>query len=99
MDLLIHGLADTADVTLLEGQIRNAGIDYRRIPLPPQAVDGVIEYMRNQPSLIFLVAMPDDAIAKILVQEVMPRRAGRVPVPLVLIGNKPVSRKRNQSAA
>lgn len=99
IDLLIHGAVDTAKISLLENQIRAAGLDHQCIQLGMKPVDNIIDYICNHPSLIFLVAMPDDDAAKVLIEEVIPKRGGRIPVPLVLIENRSSARPAEQSAA
>lgn len=99
IDLLVHGTTDAEPITALEDQIRDAGVDCRRIQLGPVTVDNIAGYIRNHSSLIFMVAMPDDAVARVLMEEVIPKRSSRIPVPLVLIEDQVKSRLRTQSAA
>ena len=88
IDLLVHDLVDTANISALEYQIREAGLDCQRIHLGVNTIDDLVHYICNHPSLIFLVAMPDDAVAKILVEDVIPKRGGRIHVPMVLIEDR-----------
>ena len=83
---------------MLEKQIQLAGIDYQCIQLGINTVDELFDYIRNHSSLIFLVAMPDDAAVKVLIEETIPRRGARIPVPLVLIEGQ-TDRHTRQSAA
>ena len=99
IDLLVHGAVDTKSISLLEKQVKQAGLDCQHIRLGVNVIDDIVEYIYSQPSLIFLVAMPDDTAARILIEEVIPRHGGRVPVPLVLIEEKPVATSVRQSAA
>lgn len=99
IDLLVHGAVDTKSISLLEKQIQQAGLDCQNIRLGVNIVDDIVEYIYSQPSLIFLVAMPDDTAARILIEEVIPRHGGRIPVPLVLIEEKPAAPSIRQSAA
>jgi hypothetical protein len=99
LDLLVHGTVDTNSISLLEKQIQRAGLDCQHIRLGVHVVDDIIEYIYSQPSLIFLVAMPDDAAVRVLIEEVIPRHGGRIPVPLVLIEEKRVDPTIRQSAA
>ena len=99
IDLLIHGAADTERMSALENQVRAAGLVCRGIRLERDAVISFDAYLNHQLSLIFVVAMPDDSVARILIEEVLPRRRRRIPVPLVLISEQPATRARNQSAA
>jgi hypothetical protein len=61
------------------------------IRLETNTVDTLIEQTCNHPSLIFLVAMPDDAAAKRLIEAVIPCRGVSVPVPRVLIEGQSVA--------
>ncbi len=99
IDLLVHGAVDTKSISLLEKQVKQAGLDCQHIRLGVNVIDDIVEYIYSQPSLIFLVAMPDDTAARTLIEEVIPRHGGRVPVPLVLIEEKPVAPSVRQSAA
>jgi hypothetical protein len=99
IDLLVHGVIDMESISVLEKRIQEAGLDCHRIQLGARVVDGIVEYICNHPSLIFLVAMPDDAAARVLIEEVIPKRGGRIPVPLVLIEDQLAAKKYKQSAA
>lgn len=99
IDLLVHSVIDVKRISVLIKHVQQAGLDCQRIQLSVNIVDDIVEYICNHPSLIFLVAMPDDAAARVLIEEVIPERGGRVPVPLVLIEDKVTARKYKQSAA
>jgi len=99
IDLLVHGAIDTKSISSLEKQIQQAGLDCRHVRLGVHVVDDIVEYIYHQPSLIFLVAMPDDTAARVLIEEVIPRHGGRIPVPLVLIEEKPTRTSVQKSAA
>lgn len=99
IDLLIHGAVDMECISAAEKQVRAAGLVCRRIRLEGDAVIRFDAYLNDQRSLIFVVAMPDDSIAMVLIEEVLPRRRRRIPVPLVLISDQPTTRPCNQSAA
>lgn len=99
LDLLIYGSLDTENLSTLENQLREAGVDYRRIQLGTDHVKDIVGYVSNHPSLIFLLARADDAAAKLLIEKVIPKRGGLVPVPFVLIGGQPPTRSVKQSAA
>ncbi len=99
IDLLIHGTTDRGHISTLENQIRAAGLDHHRIQLGMNPVDDIINHVCNHPSLIFLVAMPDDDAAKALIEEAIPGRGRRIPVPLVLIEDRPSAHQAQQSAA
>lgn len=99
IDLLVHGAMDTEGISALEKQVQKAGLDCQRIKLGVNAVEDIVDYICNHPSLIFLVAMPDDAAARVLIEEVIPQRGGRIPVPLVLIEKHTSVGVHKQSAA
>jgi hypothetical protein len=99
IDLLVHGAIDTETISVLEKQVQQAGLDCQTIQLGVHVVDDIVEYIFDHPSLIFLVAMPDDAAARVIIEEVIPKRGGRIPVPLVLIESQSVARSHKQSAA
>ncbi|MBV2090044.1 MAG: hypothetical protein KUF72_04080 [Candidatus Thiodiazotropha sp. (ex Ctena orbiculata)] len=89
IDLLTHGTTDVANISALENQIQAAGLDNNHIQLGLSAIDDIFNYIRNHLSLIFLVAMPDDNLAKVIIEEVIPKRGARMSVPLVLIEDRP----------
>jgi hypothetical protein len=99
IDLLTHGAADKETISTLEKRIRAAGVQCQRIRLGVKPIDGIIDYICNHPALAFLVAMPDDDAAKVLIEEVIPKRGGRIPVPLVLIEDRSPVPAAEQSAA
>jgi hypothetical protein len=99
IDLLVHGAIDTESISALEKQVQQAGLDCQTIQLGVHVVDDIVEYIFDHPSLIFLVAMPDDAAARVIIEEVIPKRGGRIPVPLVLIEGQSAARSSKQSAA
>jgi len=88
VDLLVHGVVDTGNLAGLEKRLADAGVRYRTTMLEVDAVAGIADYLRKTPSLIFLVAMPHDALARRLAEELVPARAIRIPVPLVMIEEK-----------
>lgn len=99
IDLLIHGTIDTESIALLEKQVQQAGLECQKIQLGVNEVEDIVAYICDHPSLIFLVAMPDDAAAKVLIKEVIPKRGGRIPVPLVLVESHASAGIHRQSAA
>lgn len=99
VDLLLHGAIDLDSISVLEQRLQHAGIDYQRVQLGVNVVDDVIDYIQQQGSLIFAVAMPDDVAVKILIEEVIPKSGGRIPVPLVLIEEKAATPKQKHTAA
>ena len=88
IDLLIHHAADMEKLSALKKKINNAGIRFQHIQIEDNTNDSIINYIANQPSLIFLVALPDDSVAKALVDEVSSRHGNRIHTPLVLIKNQ-----------
>ena len=99
LDLLIHGSADSKNTSTLEKKIKNSGVSYQRIQLEVNAVDGIVDYIAKHPSLIYLIAMPDDDTARVLIEEVLPMRRRRIQVPIVLIEDQIASILPKQSAA
>ncbi len=87
LDLLVHGAASTETLSLQEQQVRNAGLECRRMQLDVNAADAIADYARSNPSLVFLVASTADMAVRRLTEELIPGRAERFPVPLVLIEN------------
>lgn len=98
IDLMIHGTTDRTDIVALKNQIRLAGLDHYYIQLGTKPVDDIIHYVRNQPALILLVAIPYDTVAKALIDEAIPKRAGLMPVPLVLVGDRPPACRTEKTA-
>lgn len=99
LDLLIHGAVDAANLSALDYRLRGAGVGYHRIQLGTNPIQHITDYVCNHPSVIFLLARTDDSAAKVLVEKVMPRRGGLVPVPLVFIHDQSSTRAGKQSAA
>ena len=85
IDLLTHGTTDVDNITALESSVKEAGFLSNRIQLGTKAVDNVLEYISNHPGLVFMVAMPDDVVAKEIMEDVIPKQGASIPVPLVLI--------------
>ena len=98
LDLLVHG-ADAERIASLEARVRQSGIDCLTIRLGPNSAEGIAEYICNHPSLLFLVAMPDDVEIGAPVEELFPQRGGRFPVPVVLIEDRPALKPIEQPAA
>ncbi|NOR43695.1 MAG: hypothetical protein GQ572_10195 [Gammaproteobacteria bacterium] len=99
IDLLIHGSADSEKTSALEKKIKNAGVRYQRIQLEVTAVYGIVKYIAKHPSLLYLIAMPDDDVARVLIEEVLPGRRRRIQIPVVLIEDQILARLPEQSAA
>ncbi len=99
IDLLFHGSMDAHSVSMLEKRVQQAGLAYQSITLGKKTVDCILDYIYNHPSLIFLVSMPDDTAAKTLIEDVIPKRGGRIHVPLVLIEEHKPDEVHKRSAA
>lgn len=99
IDLLIHGAVDVEQISIIEKQIRAAGVNCHRIQLHTQAVEDLFKYITGQSSLMFLVASPNDTAARLLVEDVIPNRRSRLPVPVVLIDNHSSADARKLTAA
>lgn len=99
VDMLFHGAIDKNNISLLEKKVKLAGLDCQSIQLGVNVVDDIIGYIQQQPALIFMVAMPDDKAARVLIEEVIPKRGGRISVPLVLIEEKAKIRKQQKAVA
>ena len=72
-------------VAALEHRIGQAGATLSECVWDAYAFDTFVESVCNHPSLIFLIAMSDEAMAKVLCDEDIPRRGGHMPVPLALM--------------
>jgi len=99
IDLLMHDVQDETLVGAMEQQAQKAGLSCRRIPLSTQPVEGIEAYAANTPSLIYLVAMTDDAPVQRLLEELLPGRGRHVPVPVVLVKNHFPVQQSSRSAA
>ncbi|GMR06546.1 MAG: hypothetical protein BMS9Abin25_1146 [Gammaproteobacteria bacterium] len=99
VDLLLHGAIDTKSIEMIENKIIEAGIDYQRIKVGMNAVDDITEYIFSQSTLIYIVALSDDVVVRELIEEALPKRGLRIPVPLVLMNGDKSSSTKKQSAA
>jgi hypothetical protein len=88
VDLLLHGEFDNARISTLESHLFEAGIQSVRIKLGSNAINKIIKYISRQPSLVFIVGMPDDTVARMLMEEIIPSAEHRITIPLVLIDAK-----------
>jgi len=93
IDLLIHGAMDMQKISAMEKRIRQAGLACRRIHLGANAIEHLMTYVRSQPSLLFMVAKPDDSVARNLLFKASAKGIHRMYIPLVLIedGNNELS--------
>jgi hypothetical protein len=99
IDLLLHKKFDSTGISLLESHIHESGLQCQRIQLTTESIDRVIEYISKHSSLIFMVGMPDDPIAKLLMEEIIPSPEHHIAVPLVLIDGKKSELSGKKSAA
>ncbi len=99
IDLLLHDRADERRTANLERRLKQAGIPYRCVRLVEPVLDDLRDYILQHASLIFLVAMPDDEVVRVIVEEVIPKRLEPIAVPLVLIEAQQPPRSLKQSAA
>lgn len=99
VDLLIHGLFDLHAIENIEKQIKKAHLCSQRIFLGINANQDVIDYICQQRALMFVVAIPTDKVAQTFIEEVIPSRGGRLPVPMVLIAEKEPTSAVKQNAA
>jgi hypothetical protein len=89
IDLLVHDATDSKRISALENRIQAAGVDHQRIDLGSDPVDGIVDYIRDHPALIMLVAMLDDSAATKALEAATAKHGGRIPAPLVLINERP----------
>lgn len=99
IDLLIHGAVDIERISSMEKQIRAADVICNRIQLYTQAIEDLFNYITEHSCLMFLVASPDDSAARLLVEDVIPRRRSRITVPLVLIDDHSLANAQTLTAA
>ncbi|NIA02699.1 MAG: hypothetical protein GWO88_00580 [Planctomycetia bacterium] len=99
IDLLLHDNFDVAAISVMENQISESGLYSQRILLGANGIEKIIKYASRLPSLIFMLGMSDDSIVKVLMEEIIPGRDQRFPVPLVLIDERKSSDAGKQSAA
>jgi hypothetical protein len=98
VDLLVHGVVDTRRVELLKKRLNRAGIACHSSSLGIDTVTGLEDYISQHHSLIFLVAMPDDLLARHLSEELIPSRKLHLRVPLVMIEDQPSKQPETKSA-
>jgi len=92
IDLLLHGIVDIDSVNALEQSIRDAGVRCQSIRLEIEAAQSIMNYIAIHPSLVFLIATPEDTAARELIEKFLPQKRGRMPAPLVLIEDCPISK-------
>lgn len=89
LDLLLSGPSSRERMVQLEAAVQRAGVACKSIYLSGTVASGIAEYAGQQHSLIYLVAALDDPDIAEMVEEVPPTRRKYLPVPLVLVGDKP----------
>ena len=89
LDLLLCGPVSRERVQQLEAAARRAGVSFRSIYLSGPVARGVADYTGQYFSLIYVVAPVDDPDMAEMIEETLPARRRYLPVPLVLVGNKP----------
>jgi len=99
LDILLHGAMTTEATINLEKRIKQAAQEYQIIRLGVNAVEDLINYIRNHSSLIFLISKPEDKVARVLIEEVMPKSEEHIQLPVVLIEGNSSARYQKQSAA
>jgi hypothetical protein len=88
LDLLVQGQGTHG----LEIRLRRAGVAYRRIRLTGDPARQIAEYARNHPGLSYIVGIAADDASRRLLEGVTRHGRGRLPVPLVLIEDRPTRR-------
>jgi hypothetical protein len=99
IDLLIHSTKSKVVITALEERIRSAGLQYQTIQLGTLPVDEIAQHIHSQPAITSIIAMPDDATIRPIMDQFISGCGGTIPVPMVLIDDKPSNRQAEQSAA
>jgi hypothetical protein len=67
IDLLVHGTSNAENTSAIERKIQNSGVSYQRIQLEATALNSIIEYIVKHPSLLYLIAMPYDEVARAII--------------------------------
>ncbi len=99
IDILIHNSGNVETTLTLEKRIKQAGLEFQLNQLGENSVETLISYIHNHPSLVFLISTPDDEVARVLIEEIMPKSEERIQVPVVLIEESTTATYQNQSAA
>jgi hypothetical protein len=92
IDLLLHGIVDVDSVNALERSISDAGVRCQSTQLGITAARSIMDYISSHPSLVFLVASPEDTAVREFLEKYLPQKKGRMPAPLVLIEDRPTSK-------
>ena len=99
IDLLIHSNPSDDQISAIEQRIKSAGISLKRIYLNQDVFIKSVSYLRQQSSLLSIVAPTDDALIHKIVEEFLPDSGERLYLPVVLVGAGIVTDIRRQSAA
>jgi hypothetical protein len=89
LDLLLSGPASRERVVQLEVAAQQAGVAFQSIYLSGPIARGVADYAGQHYSLLYIVAALDDPDLAEMIEVTLPARRKYLPVPLVLVGNKP----------
>ena len=93
LELFLHGPVRATDIAALVRRVQREGLVCRRIVLSGNPANAILAHMEKQLSLLYLVASPDDAAARELVEKLALARGKRhLAVPLVLIEDRPKER-------
>jgi len=89
LDLLLSGPASRERVVQLEAAVQRAGVTSRSIYLSGSITKAIADYAGQHYLLIYIVAALDDPDLAEMIEDALPARRKHLPVPLVLVGNKP----------
>jgi hypothetical protein len=89
LDLLLCGPVSRERVVQLEAAAQRAGVAFSSVYLSGPVARGIADYTGQHFSLIYVVAPVDDPDMAEMIEETLPARRRYLPVPLVLVGNKP----------
>jgi hypothetical protein len=89
LDLLLCGPVSRERVVQLEAAAQRAGVAFKSVYVSGPVARGIADYTGQHLSLIYVVAPVDDPDIAEMIEETLPARRRYLPVPLVLVGNKP----------
>jgi hypothetical protein len=89
LDLLLCGPVSRKRVMQLETSARRAGVAFNSVYMSGPVARAIADYTGQYFSLIYVVAPVDDPDMAEMIEETLPARRRTLPVPLVLVGNKP----------
>lgn len=99
VDVLLHETPSSNQVESLKQAMQQAEIDVEIRHFQPSGIDEMLEYLQHAASLISLIALADDQIARRLIENVLPGAGDRLYVPIVLIGGATSAVMPQRSAA